>query len=420
MNLYNEPFPRAILHVDGDSFFVACELTKFPELKGLPVVTGSEKGIASAMSIEAKARGITRGMPVHMMKKVCPEVVMLHSDFALYEHYSERMVTIIKRYTHKVEAYSIDECFIDLTGLDEELHLSYREIAERIKRDLESELGITFSLGVSMNKTLAKVASHFAKPAGITLIAPFEINHYLSRHSIGDVWGIGKRTTGDLKGWSIHTALDLAQKDKRFLVRHFTKPLQITAEELTGVYVLQVNYTARRDYQSMSKTQTLGTPTTNREMVFSELSRNVERVCKTLRSRKMFAAKVSIFIKTQTFEYCTTDFELPYAVANPSEIMKHLREHFNTLFQQGILYRATGVTVSQLTRSPHETLNLFGEERNRKQYEALYNSLDKINHKFGRSAVLLASSHTRLFHCDKRQPVSPMERLTIPLLGVVY
>ncbi len=420
MNLYNEPLPRAILHVDGDSFFVACELTKFPELKGLPVVTGSEKGIASAMSLEAKARGITRGMPVHMMKQICPDVIMLHSDFKLYAQYSERMVSIIKRYTHKVEAYSIDECFVDLTGLDEELHLSYREIAERIKRDLECELGITFSIGVSMNKTLAKVASHFAKPAGLTIIAPFEMSHYLSQHAVGDIWGVGRRTAMKLQGWNIRTAYDLVQKDNKFISRHFAKPIQVTTEELRGSYLNEVNYGTRREYQSMSKTQTLNKPTTDKELLFSELSRNVERVCRTLRSRNMFASKVSLFLKTQDFEYQVTDFELATAVSNPTEIMKQLRKHFSTLFKSGTLYRATGVTVSQLIRSPGQTLNLFGEERNRKRYEAIYHSLDMINHKFGRSAVSLASSRIREFHEHKRIPVSPLHRLAIPMLGVVY
>lgn len=420
MNLYNEPFPRAVLHVDGDSFFVACELTKFPELKGLPVVTGSEKGIASAMSIEAKARGITRGMPVHKMKQVCPEVVMLHSDFKLYAQYSQRMVDIIKRYTNKVEAYSIDECFVDLTGLDEELHLSYREIAERIKRDLECELGITFSIGVSMNKTLAKVASHFAKPAGLTLIAPFEISHYLSQQAIGDVWGIGRRTAQALREWNIHTAQDLVQKDNRFIMRHFSKPLQITTDELRGSYINEVVYSGKREYQSMSRTQTLSKPTTDKDVLFSELSRNVERVCKMLRSRKMFGAKVSIFLKTQQFEYQVTDFELTYAVATPSEIMKQLRKHFTTLFKAGVLYRATGVTVSQLTTASRETLNLFGEETNRKRYDELYTSLDAINHKLGHNSVMLASSYTSESRRAYATPVSRLHRLNIPLLGVVY
>lgn len=420
MNLYNEPFPRAVLHVDGDSFFVACELTKFPELKGLPVVTGSEKGIASAMSLEAKACGITRGMPVHMMKKICPNVVMLHSDFKLYAQYSERMVSIIKRYTNKVEAYSIDECFVDLTGLDEELHLSYREIAERIKRDLECELGITFSIGVSMNKTLAKIASHFAKPAGLTLIAPFEISHYLSQHAVGDIWGVGRRTATKLQGWNIRTAHDLVQKDNRFISRHFAKPLQITAEELRGAYLNPVNFGTRREYQSMSKTQTLSKPTMDKELLFSELSRNVERVCRMLRSRKMFGSKVSLFLKTQDFEYQVTDFELTTAVSNPTEIMKQLRKHFSALFKNGVLYRATGVTVSQLSTMSRETLNLFGEDTRRKHYEVLYQSLDAINHKIGSNSVMLASSYTSASKRAYTTPVSRLHRLSIPLLGVVY
>src|SRR5512135_3459873 len=110
-------YPRAILHVDGDSFFASCEVAKNPALRGKPVITGKERGIVSAASYEAKARGVKRGMNLREARAVCPDAIILPSDYETYSLFSERMYTIVRRYTPAVEEYSIDECFADLTGL---------------------------------------------------------------------------------------------------------------------------------------------------------------------------------------------------------------------------------------------------------------------------------------------------------------
>lgn len=112
-----QAFPRAILHIDGDSFFASCEIARDPSLKGKSVVTGRERGIASSMSYEAKARGVTRGMQIHMIRKICPDAIIIPSDYETYSLYSKRMFEIVRRYTPDVDEYSIDECFADLTGL---------------------------------------------------------------------------------------------------------------------------------------------------------------------------------------------------------------------------------------------------------------------------------------------------------------
>jgi DNA polymerase IV len=133
-------FPRAILHIDGDAFFASCEQSRRPKLQGRPVVTGKERGIAASMSYEAKARGVTRGMRLAEIRKRCPEAVILPSDYETYSLLSKRFFAIVRRYTPEVEAYSIDECFCDLTGLRRPLRMSYLQIAERIKQDLDTAL----------------------------------------------------------------------------------------------------------------------------------------------------------------------------------------------------------------------------------------------------------------------------------------
>src|SRR5438552_1874653 len=152
-------FPRAIVHIDGDAFFASCEQSRDPKLQGKPVITGKERGIVASMSYEAKRKGVTRGMRLFEVKKLCPDAVMLPSDYETYSILSQRFFSIVRRYTPDVEEYSIDECFADLTGLRRSLRMNYIEIAKSIKRDLDAELGFTFSVGLAPNKVVAKLAS---------------------------------------------------------------------------------------------------------------------------------------------------------------------------------------------------------------------------------------------------------------------
>ncbi|MCZ6875870.1 MAG: DNA polymerase IV, partial [bacterium] len=150
-------FPRAIIHIDADAFFAACEQARDPRLKGKPVVTGRERGIASAVSYEAKALGIKRGMRIQEIRDICPDIIHLPSDYETYSLYSVRMFSIVRRHTTQVEEYSIDECFAEITGLRRPRRMSYEAIAAHIKQDLERSLGITFSVGLAPSKVLAKI-----------------------------------------------------------------------------------------------------------------------------------------------------------------------------------------------------------------------------------------------------------------------
>src|SRR5512140_3887596 len=144
-------FPRALVHIDCDAFFASCEQAVHPELRGKPVITGKERGIVAAASYEAKAKGITRGVSLYDVKKICPDAVIVPSDYETYSLFSVRMFGILKRFSPDVEEYSIDEAFVDLTGLRRSYHGSYEVIAEKIRKTVETELGITVSAGISLS-----------------------------------------------------------------------------------------------------------------------------------------------------------------------------------------------------------------------------------------------------------------------------
>ena len=233
-------YPQAIMHIDADAFFASCEQAIHPELKGKPVITGKERGIVAAASYEAKARGVTRAMRLFEVKKVCPDCIILPSDYETYSLFSVRMFEIMRRFSPDVEEYSIDEAFVDLTGLRRSFHGSYESIAEKIRKAIETELGITVSAGVSLSKVLAKIGSKHNKPNGLTMIPGREIHLYLEKLPVEKVWGIGANTSAFLKKHGIVTALQFAKREEGWVDRYLSKPYREIWNELNGRSVYPV------------------------------------------------------------------------------------------------------------------------------------------------------------------------------------
>jgi nucleotidyltransferase/DNA polymerase involved in DNA repair len=268
-----------------------------PKLKGKPVVTGKERGIAAAVSYEAKARGVKRGMTIREIQALCPDAIHLPSDYETYSLFSQRMFAIVRRYTPDVEEYSIDECFCDLTGLRRPLRMSYETIAARIKADLEHDLGLTFAVGLAPTKVVAKLASKWQKPAGLTVISGHDLHLYLDQVPIGDVWGIGKQTTAYLTRFGIATALDFARQEELWVRSKLTKPHHDIWHELRGTAVIPLELGEHHAYQSISKTKTFTPPTSDREFLLAQLSKNVENACIKARRHKLEARRVSFFLR---------------------------------------------------------------------------------------------------------------------------
>ncbi len=353
------------------------------------------------MSPEAKKRGIYRGMRIHEMRRVCPEVVILPSDYDMYAQYAQRMYRIVRRYTDRVEEYSIDECFADLTGCPLSRTLSYPEIAARIQKDLHESLGITFSVGISINKVLAKVASKREKPAGFTVIDHDRIAHILQDLPIGSVWGIGSSTTLMLKRLGIITALDLAEKDRGWIGEHCDLPVARIAEELRGGRVMELSLpTSHADYASVQRTRTFRPPSNDKEFCWSQLSLHVEDACIRLRRDGLVASAASFFLKTQDFEYLGEEVALPEASAQPQEILRAIQPRFDALFVHNLLYRTAGVTLFRLRSRDVRTVSLFGDAPQATARVAVAETVDQLARRFGRGILSLGSS-LRATHHDR-------------------
>jgi DNA polymerase-4/DNA polymerase V len=388
-----QAFPKAILHIDADAFFASCEQSRNPSLKGKPVVTGKERGIVSSLSYEAKAMGVRRAMRLSDVKKICPNVIFLPSDYETYCILSKRFFNIVRRYTPDVEEYSIDECFADLTGLRSLYHASYEKIAENIKRDLDVELGFTFSLGLAPTKTLAKIASKWNKPSGLTVIPGSLAHTFLAQISTEKLWGIGSNTNAYLKKCGVMTALDFATKDAEWLAAHkLAKPYREIWQELRGESVKPVVVEEKHTYLSMQKVKTFTPPSNDSTFVFSQLSKNIENVCIKLRRNKFAATRASFFLVTQDFDYSGLEVTFTHATAYPSEIIAAVSDPFKSVFNPKRLYRATGIVVYKLKGIEVKQMDLFGEAATTLRLKHLYEAVDSINEKFGKHKVFLGSS----------------------------
>jgi len=389
LSLYD--WPRAILHIDGDCFFASCEIAQNPQYRGKPLITGLERGIVSSLTYEAKALGVKRGMRLNEIKKICPQIIMLPSDYETYSLYSLRMYNIVRRFTGAVEEYSIDECFAELTGLQRPLHMSYEDIAAKIKETLDKELGMTFSVGLAPTKVLAKLASKWKKPSGLTIIAGQDIHKYLLELPAEKIWGIGPQTTAYLKNLGVMTAYQFAQKEEDWIKRYFTKPHYEIWQELRGVSVCELDLGTKQAYQSISKTKTFTPASLDKEYVFSQLSKNVENACIKARRYNLLSQKIFFFLKTQEFKYRGLELKFTRPSNLPLDILATIRQGFEQIYQAEA-YRATGLILLDLRTNDSLQLDLFANASKVEKMTRLFLGFDDLAARYGKHIVFLGSS----------------------------
>ena len=421
------------MHIDGDSFFAACEVAKNPLLRGKVVITGSERGIVSACTYEGKARGVKRGMRMFEVRKLCPDAIILPSDYETYSLYSRRMYDIVRRFTPSVEEYSIDECFAEITGLRRLHHRSYADIAKKIKHELCSELGITFSVGLSVTKTLAKIGSKWHKPNGLTVIPLRDVQKFLTQTKTEAVWGIGANTSAHLARYGITTALQFIQKDEEWISKRFTKPTQETWKELRGEIVYELDTVGKQSYTSIQKTKTFTPPSKDSRYIYSQLSKNIENACIKARRWNLTTRKVHFFLKTQDFRFHGIELTLPYDTNIPQDILREVERVFMRVWKKGVEYRATGVTLLSLEEQVCSQLDLFGVVDESIKMREAFRSVDQVSQKYGKHTLYLASSalaRQARTHEGERGDApertkklfkgeSARKRLSLPMLGEV-
>ena len=388
--------------MDGDAFFVGVEMAKNPKLKGLPVVTGEERGIVSALSYEAKALGVTRGMSIYLIKKKFPQVIILPGDYVAYAKYSSLMFDIVRRYADDVEEYSIDECFADLTGLTKTLRLSYLQMAERIKKEINEELHLSVTIGLAPTKVLAKVASKWVKPNGLTVIEKENVTNFLRETKIEKIWGIGPKTAEFLTRRGINTALDFVSKDLAWIKLNLSAPYETLWRELKGEYLLKIDPVPKSVYSSVQKTHSFYPPTNDKAFLLSQLSKNIESACTKARHYKLVPRKVFFFLKTQDFQFTTCVVILPAPTNAPEIIISLAEKKFKEMHVRNVLYRTTGVTLQDLIHDSMKQGDLFDNNNLAHKFEIIHGEIDKLEEKFGKRVIHLASTHQAFLIIKKK------------------
>jgi len=379
-------WPEAILHLDADAFFASVTQAVRPELKGKPVVSGMERGIATAVSYEAKALGVTRGMPCWEIKRQFPTVIIAHSDYKLYHLFSNKIFEIMKKYSPTVEVYSVDEGFADLKGLTKTFNMTYEQIGRKMKDEIESSLGITVSIGISTTKSLAKVAANLNKPSGLTVVPIEDKEKLLKQIDISKVWGIGYRSAPKLRRFNINTAYDYTIRPESFIKKFFPKPFYEIWLELNGVSLFKVDPSLKKEYKSITKSHTVTPATNDKNVLWARILAHIESAFLKARKYNYHVGRIFIYLKTQKFTYQGIEIKITEPTPYPMMIRHEIRKGFEKIYRSNNLYRATGATIYGFSENGVHQASLFFENENLKEKaKKIYPLYDERKILFGTS-----------------------------------
>lgn len=379
----------AIALVDCDNFFVSCERLFRPDLQRQPVlILSSNDGCVISRSNEAKALGIKMGVPYFTIRSLCEKytIATFSSNFELYRDISDRVMAVLRRFSAVTEVYSIDEAFLTITPHED----SFTQRGIFIRDTVLSEVGVPISVGVSHTKTLAKCASHLAKPrhGGVgcnVLLEHDEITEALTQVTVDDVWGIGKRLALRLQKWNIHTAYDLTVAHDDLLRRAVHLPGVRTAQELRGTphFTISPEPSVRK---SLLHSQSFGTPVNDFTSLHGAVLFHVRSAVEMLRKERILAKKISVIAYTK-FRNSTVPAHayteiLPIYSNDTLLITKTVTNILRRVYQSNTTYKKAGVLLTDIVPVGYQSpATLFHEDTN--ENEVLMHTLDTLRTRFG-------------------------------------
>ncbi len=383
---------KVIALVDGNNFFVSCEVLRNPCLKGKPVcVLSNNDGCVIARSNEAKNLGITMGMPHFMAKKSFQGVIYLSSDFSLYHELSIRMMQLLKNYSDKVDVYSIDEAFLDLTGLDKVFNLSYLELAQKIKNDIETSIGLSVSAGISYSKILAKLAVHKAKSRkGYYVIEKHLIENEIENIPVEEVWGIGRNIARSLRKYGIFYAHEILLKDDEFYKCFYGKRGLEIKYELSGKSVIPLTGMEEKP-KSIQRTRAFPVFSKDKKYIMTELEMHLHNVCKKLREHNLKTSLISVMLRTKDFRVFYREEKLDFKTNSELILTNKIKNLFNSMFNEDIIYRSSGVYAGSLSDIERVQMSLFKKIKQEKS-ETISFVMDKIEDKYGKGVISLGQT----------------------------
>jgi DNA polymerase IV len=380
----------AIMHVDMDAFFVSVELLARPELRGKAVVVGGardQRGVVTSASYEARKFGVHSAMALRTAAKLCPHAVFLSSHYELYGKYSDRVATILSKYSPIVEMASIDEAYIDLTGT-EKLHGPPLAAAHKLLTEITASTDLPCSGGLASTRLVAKIASEQAKPRGLVWVPSGSEEAFLAPLAVRRIPGIGKVTDAGLKAMGIETIAQLQTLSPERLEQSFGAWGQALHRKARGIDAYEFFVDA--ESKSISHNQTFGEDTHDREQLEATLSYLCQKAVKRMRDAGQHSRTVTLTLRFANFVTITRSESLPDASDLDSVFLAIIRKLFSRAWDGKADLRLVGVALSSFSGGPQQ-FDLLDPER-REKLERLAKAADRLRDKFGFSKVQFGGS----------------------------
>ena len=373
-----------ITHMDLDSFFVSVERLKNSALNGKPVIIGgnSDRGVVASCSYEARSFGIHSAMPMKQAKQLCPNAIIIRGDSQLYSDYSKDVTSIIAESVPLYEKSSIDEFYIDLTGMEK--FFGSWKLAMELKDKILRETGLPISFGLASNKTVSKVATGTAKPAGQRKVDFGDEIPFLAPLSVRKIPGVGAETYKTLRGLGIQYIKTLQEMPMELLFKTLQKPGIDLWKKAQGIDNRKVEPYQER--KSIGSERTFEKDTIDVIKLRNIISAMAENLAYQLRKGDKLCACITVKVRYSDFNTHTLQAKIPYTSADHILIAKSL-ELFNKLYNRRLLIRLIGVRLSDLVSGGFQ-INLFEDTE---ELANLYQAMDRLRNRYGNDAVKRAN-----------------------------
>jgi DNA polymerase IV len=379
---------RYIAHFDLDSFFVSVEVLNDPSLKGKPVVVGGsrERGVVAACSYETRKFGVHSAMPMATAMKLCPDAILVKGTRGEYSRYSRWVTDIIAAKAPKFEKASIDEFYIDLTGMDR--FFDPFQWTKDLRQEITAATKLPISFALASNKFVAKVATDQAKPNGYIFIQPGKEKDFLAPLAVNKIPGVGDSTFQVLKAMGIATIGDIL----RFSVEELEGQLGKWGNDLwhkaQGIHYGEVH--EYHEAKSISTENTFEQNSADESFLLSELVRMTEKIAYELRQDEKLTGCIAVKIRYPDFETTSKQTSIDYTFRD-DELIPVAKDLFHKLYRKGKPVRLLGVRLSELTNHAMQA-NLFDDAEKK---SSLYKAIDSVKNKYGRNSLLKARTIRR-------------------------
>ncbi|MCC6187370.1 MAG: DNA polymerase IV [Chitinophagaceae bacterium] len=376
---------RHIVHCDLDTFFVSVERLQNSALEGKPILIGgsSDRGVVASCSYEARKFGIHSAMPMRMARQLCPEAILVRGDMDQYSKYSTMVTDVIERKAPVVEKASIDEHYLDISGMDK--YFGCWKWTQELRQEIIRETGLPISFGLSANKTVSKIATGQAKPCGELNIYAGNEKHFLAPLSIKKIPMVGEKTYTQLRNLGISKILTLQQMEAKTMQRVLGQNGVLIWRKANGLDDSPV--IPFREQKSMSKEHTYEQDTIDMDKLKKTLVKMIDQMAFDLRAEGRLTSCLTIKIRYSNFETFTKQVRVPITASEKVLTNKAL-ELFEKLYARRMLIRLIGVKFSELVSGSYQT-DLFNDAITDLN---LTTAMDKIRNRFGGLSVMRAAS----------------------------